>query len=72
MTIVCRLAGYQKEQIVEVLNYDSFIGADIKLRYVRMEDGTEVELESLNDCVKFIQSTAMPGTLVMAEDEEES
>lgn len=72
MTIVCRLAGYQKGQIVEVLNYDSFIGADIKHRYVRMEDGTEVELESLNDCVKFIQSTAMPGTLVMAEDEEES
>lgn len=72
MTIVCRLAGYQKGQIVEALNYDSFIGADIKRRYVRMEDGTEVELESLNDCVKFIQSTAMPGTLVMAEDEEES
>lgn len=67
MTIVCRLAGYPKEQIVEVLDYDGFIGADVKRCYVRMEDGTEVELESLNDCVKFIRSTAVPGTLVIAD-----
>lgn len=70
MTIVCRLAGYPKEQIVEVLNYDSFIGADVKRRYVRMEDGTEVEFESLNDCVKFIQNTAAPGTLAIADGDD--
>lgn len=67
MTIVCRLTGYPREQIVEVLDYDGFIGADVKRRYVRMEDGTEVELESLNDCVKFIKSTEAPGTLVIAD-----
>ena len=72
MIIACRLAGYPKEQIVEVLNYDSFIGADVKRRYVRMEDGTEVEFESLDECVKFIRGTAVPGALVIVEDEEES
>lgn len=65
MTIVCRLAGYPKEQIVEVLNYDSFIGADVKRRYVRMKDGTEVEFESLNECVEFIRDMETPGMLEM-------
>lgn len=67
MTIVCRLAEYPKEQIVEVLNYDSFIGADVKRRYVRMEDGTEVEFESLNECVEFIRDMEAPGMLEMTD-----
>lgn len=65
------VSAWIEKQIVEVLNYDRFIGADVKRRYVRMEDGTEVEFETLNDCMKFIQSTVVPGALVIAEDEEE-
>lgn len=67
MIISCRLARYPREQIVEVLECDGLIGAATKHCYVRMEDGTEVELRNLNECVKFIQSTAVPGTLVIAD-----
>ena len=68
MIITCRLTGYPREQIVEVLEHDSLIGVIPKLCYVRMEDGTELEFRNLNECVTFIQRTAVPGTLVIADD----
>lgn len=68
MIISCRLAGYPWEEIVEVLECGASIGVNQKRCYVRMEDGTEAEFRSLNECVKFIKSTAMPGTLVIADD----
>lgn len=67
MIITCRLTGYPREQIVEVLEHDGLIGVIPKLCYVRMEDGTELEFRNLNECVTFIQSTAVPGTLVIED-----
>ena len=67
MLITCRLTGYPREQIVEVLEHDGLIGVIPKLCYVRMEDGTELEFRNLNECVTFIQSTAVPGTLVIED-----
>lgn len=72
MIISCRLAEYPREEIVEALECCTSIGVNQKRCYVRMEDGAEVEFRRLNECVKFIKSTAVPGTLVIAEDEEES
>ena len=68
MIISCRLAEYPREEIVEVLECGASIGVNQKRCYVRMEDGTETEFRNLNECVKFIKSTAVPGTLVIADD----
>lgn len=67
MIISCRLARYPKEEIVEVLECSASIGVNQKRCYVRMEDGTETEFRRLNECVKFIQTTAVPGTLVIVD-----
>lgn len=67
MIISCRLTGYPWEEIVEVLECGASIGVNQKRCYVRMEDGTEAEFETLNDCVKFIKRTEAPGTLVIAD-----
>lgn len=67
MIISCRLAQYPEEEIVEVLECVASIGVNQKRCYVRMEDGTETEFRRLNECVKFIQSTAVPGELVITD-----
>ena len=67
MIISCRLARYPEEEIVEVLECGASIGVNQKRCYVRMEDGTETEFRRLNECVKFIQSTAVPGELVITD-----
>lgn len=67
MIIACRLAQYPEEQIVEILDYDGLAGVSVKRCYVRMEDGTEVELGNLDECVKFIRDMETPGVLEMTD-----